>query len=928
MVAARSASGAKGHPVHDKCEYLSAQMNLQDEAPPSSSVAMSASRPPAAEGAVRRLGHALLQARLFGAPRPTLGRFQVQRKIGEGGMGAVFEALDPTLGRTVALKVLREPARRASSVDIGNEARMLARLSHPNVVTVYELGDEAGEYYVCMEHVDGPHLAAWIAAHPEASWRTRVGHLLGAASGLAAAHRAGVIHRDFKLENVLVGSDGVARVTDFGLARADVASPADVLGPPRRAPSSERSAGGDSGSTAAGEGVQAGADSSLAGTPGYVAPEVLRGGRASEKSDQYSFFVALRAALRGVEGTEPAVLGDLIHTGMSRDPSARLLDMRAVVVALETVLSRRPAPDQRARDVLSERVQRLWVEPGRARALLAHGTELPLRCEPVEGLVAGEAIDLGGGASHEIAAALHTMLASVVLVGAPGAGKTIRLLGVADALLRRGQGHDGVPLPVVLNLSSFPAFRGSFLDWLQHEMVAKYALPREQVRQWLDDGRLALLLDGLDEVGAPDRGRCAEALNQLRAERPSPYLVTCREENYRGLLPRLQCDAVVRLCPIDVSTLDATLDLASAPARVAALVRGDAALAEQLRNPFLLTLFTQLAGELDAPSVDGGALRERLYSLSLAHSLDRAPRLSGEQRERATAAVRWLAAAMTRGGVTELWLEEMQAGWMPRRSQRVAAYALGMGAAFSLSIAVNLAAARVAQQPWYSGLFFGVIAVVAAFVIQGGVRIVPMEAMRWSWPRLRTWIPRNLLLGIVTGGLHGSFFDLVPDLMLGVATGLLGLSVIGLVPAGRERRVNPGDGLAESLRNSLLVAPLIGLVIGVPVGYVVLPLARPFASAASMYHTHPNPELAWAVTMGTSAAVTSLFITGFLAPVMHAALRLTIAATSPLPLRLTPWLDTLADRDLLHRVGGGWVFRHSTFRAWLYAGGVEPRRGA
>ena len=109
---------------------------------------LAAARPPVVDGVVRRLGHALVQARLFGAPLPTLGRFVIERKLGEGGMGAVFEARDPTLDRKVAIKVLRDPSRRSHHVDIGHEARMLARLSHRNVVTVHELGVEHGEDYV------------------------------------------------------------------------------------------------------------------------------------------------------------------------------------------------------------------------------------------------------------------------------------------------------------------------------------------------------------------------------------------------------------------------------------------------------------------------------------------------------------------------------------------------------------------------------------------------------------------------------------------------------------------------------------------------------------------------------------------------------------------------------------------------------------
>jgi len=874
---------------------------------------MEASRPPVARGAVRRLGMGLLQATLFGAPLPRLGRFEVRQKLGEGGMGAVFEAADPSLGRVVALKVLREDTR-GPLPDLVHEARMLARLTHPNVVTVYELGEEDGERYVCMEWVDGPNLAAWLAAHPEATWRERATHLRGAAAGLAAAHRAGLVHRDFKLENILLGSDGVPRVTDFGLAREGEAPADDGPATDRGAEPPDAAGAGAAGKEGRYTSVSGNRPgSTLAGTPGYIAPELLRGGRADEKSDQYSFFAALSLALHPVRGTEPTSLAQLVHQGLTADPAARLPDLTAVGAALDEVLAARPAPDQRARDVLLERVRRLWVEPVRGRALVATG-ELPLRTVAVPELGGGPAADVGDGGAESLADALHALVLGVVLVGEPGAGKTVRLLGVADALFRRARENVDPTLPVVLNLSGYPGFDGTFAEWLVHELVAKYALPRDQAERWLGEGRLALLLDGLDEVSPEQRGRCAAAIDALRAARPTPYLVTCREENYRALSPRLSADLVVRLCPLAPETLDAALQGPGAPAGVAALANADPALAAQLRNPLLLSLSARLADRLEGPPE---GLRERLYALTLAHALDRPPPLPPVDRGRAEAGLRWLAAAMERAGRTDLWLEELQAAWLPSRGQRVAAVGLGVAAAYGLSIIVNLAASRVAQLPAASGLFFGILAVTAAFVIQGGFQVVPMEAMRWSWPRVRTWIPRNLALGVVTGGLHGLIGDLWADLLLGVATGLLGLSAIGLVPSGRERRGEPGDGLRESLRNAVLMAPLVGVVIGAPVGYLVLPLARPLASPDSMYHTHPNPELAWAVTMGTSAAVTTLFITGGLAPLLHAALRVVIAATSPLPLRLTPWLDALARRDLLHRVGGGWVFRHATFRAWL-----------
>jgi hypothetical protein len=862
---------------------------------------MDASRPPIAVGVGRQLGLGLLQAALFGAPPPRLGRFEVRRKLGEGGMGAVFEALDPALGRVVALKVLREDAR-GPRPDLAHEARMLARLSHPNVVVVYELGEEAGERYVCMERVDGPNLAAWLAAHPEAPWPARARLLRGAAAGLAAAHRAGLVHRDFKLENVLIGADGAPRVTDFGLARDGGAPEPAGEGP-----------GGDG--LAAGAGGPA---STLAGTPGYIAPELLQGAPADAKSDQYSFFVALREALRGVRGAVPAGLAQLLHAGLSADPAARLPDMDAVVAALDEALAARPAPDQRAREVLCERVRRLWVEPVRARALAGSG-ELPLACAPAPELGAGRPVELGEASAEELADALHGLVLGLVLVGEPGAGKTLRLLGVAEALLRRARDNADPTLPVVLNLSAFAAAAGSLSDWLVHELVAKYALPREQAARWLDEGKLALLLDGLDELPPADRSRLVASLDALRAARPTPYLVTCREPAYRELPRPLAADAVLRLCPLAPEALEAALQGPGRAPAVAALAAADPALAERLRNPLLLSLSARLADPLVGPPE---ALRDRLYALTLAHALGQAPELPPARRAELEAGLRWLARALGRAGRSELWLEELQAAWLPTPGQRLAARALGVGLAFALSLAVNLAASRVAQLPWTSGLFFGLLAAGAAFVIQGGAHIAPMEAMRWSWPRVRAWIPRNLALGLATGGLHGLFGDLWADLLLGVATGLLGLSAIGLVPSGRERRGEPGDGLRESLRNGLLVAPVVGLIIGLPVGYLAVPLARPLSSPGSMIATHPDPELAWAVTMGTSAAVTTAFITGGLAPLLHLALRLVLAATSPLPLRLGPLLDALARRDLLRRVGGGWVFRHATFRAWL-AGAAE-----
>src|SRR5262252_3011703 len=153
----------------------------------------------------------------------TLGRYRIERTLGEGGMGVVHAAFDPDLERRVALKVLRKAEGDEARHRLLREARAMARLTHPNVVTVHEVGSAHGRDYVAMELVDGETLDEWLTAQPRSA-REIVAAFVAAGRGLAAAHAAGLVHRDFKPRNVLRRRDGRICVTDFGLARGvDVA---------------------------------------------------------------------------------------------------------------------------------------------------------------------------------------------------------------------------------------------------------------------------------------------------------------------------------------------------------------------------------------------------------------------------------------------------------------------------------------------------------------------------------------------------------------------------------------------------------------------------------------------------------------------------------------------------------------------------------
>jgi tetratricopeptide (TPR) repeat protein len=281
-----------------------------------------------------------------------LGRYVLLDRIGLGGMGVVFAAYDPELDRKVALKLLRSdwaagPGAVEARSRLWREAQALARLSHPHVVTVHDVGVHGESFFIAMDFVDGVTLSRWLKSQPRA-WTEVLDCFLQAGRGLAAAHAAGLVHRDFKPDNVLVGRDGRVRVTDFGLARLSEGPREEGAALPM-SPSSE-------GMTQ--QGV-------LMGTPAYMPPEQINGIPADARSDQFSFCVALYEGLYGERpftGDSPGALARAIHQGPPTPPR----DSRVpawVRRALLQGLAADPAARHPSMDVLLSALTRkpLWV---------------------------------------------------------------------------------------------------------------------------------------------------------------------------------------------------------------------------------------------------------------------------------------------------------------------------------------------------------------------------------------------------------------------------------------------------------------------------------------------------------------------------------------------------------------------------------------
>ncbi len=290
-----------------------------------------------------------IEAGLFrgSLPPSRFGRFIPLGRIGAGAMGTVYAAYDPELDRKVALKLIRTRVRvdaDAARARLLDEARALARVSHPNVVPIYDVGTAGRDLFLAMELVEGATLDRWATTTPR-TWRAVLSLLLPVARAVAAAHAAGIVHRDIKPQNILVGRDGRARVADFGLAAAT----ADAT--------TERALGDD-------ESDELSLPSRAAGTVGYLAPELFGEAAGDAASDQFALCVTICETLYGerpfagktltsyvtslaspprLPGAAgvPARVERILRRGLQRSAQQRFPSVAALADALQKVLERR-----------------------------------------------------------------------------------------------------------------------------------------------------------------------------------------------------------------------------------------------------------------------------------------------------------------------------------------------------------------------------------------------------------------------------------------------------------------------------------------------------------------------------------------------------------------------------------------------------------
>ncbi len=562
------------------------------------------------------------------------------------------------------------------------------------------------------------------------------------------------------------------------------------------------------------------------------------------------------------------------------------------------------------REVMLQRVRQRWITGVLEQSLIEEAW-VPLALTRKVNAVAPSVATIWppGGlqaealpASTSMSSVLRSNRGGLLILGAAGSGKTTALLKLARDLLDRAEADHAQPLPAVFNLSSWAARRAPFHEWLVEELYSRYGVSQSIAHEWVADGAVVPLLDGLDEVAAAHRSDCVEAINafqeDLRAEHGLVRFVVCsRTEEYAALTTFLRVEEAVELQPPTREQVSGYLQ-AAGPALddVQTALDADERLWDFLRSPFVLNIVasTYRGRSADALRVSG-THEQRLRSLFTAY-IERTLEdpLGRHAPLRMVNWLAWLARSMREHGQTEFHLDQVEADWLPTNAQQrlvTIVPALGVGLFVGL-VVVTL----------FDGVNFGLLFGLAFGLAAWKTKEQPVPEIHWSWLRLRGNLHLVLVGGLVIG--------LVVQLVLGLAVGLV-FALVAWLGAGlvggqfirmTDRRLTPNAGLHRLTRHALIFGLLLALTFGVLIGLIYALVYGITGGLAG----GPLVGLFFGLIFGL---VCGLVIEGTVC-LRKLVLRGLLTANGFAPVRYVRCLDEATTRLLLRSTGNGYLFVH------------------
>lgn len=717
----------------------------------------------------------------------TIRSYEIREKIGEGGSGAVYRAYQPTVDREVAVKVIlpqyaNEPefARRFE-----NEARLVARLEHPHIIPLHDYWQDDNGAFLVMRFLKGGSLRHMLKRHGAISVAQTVRLLEQVGEALTVAHQTGVIHRDLKPDNILLDERGNAYLSDFGIAK---------------------NLQWDDHISTTGR---------VVGTPAYLSPEQIKSLPVTPQTDIYSLGFVLYEMLTGehpfseaslmlvmhhLQDPVPSLcdkradlspdLDSVIQKAVAKEPVDRYADVSTMVADFRRaarllpdtpviiVEQPRPAlpprkipstPDGRNRYNMLQNVHAFWIQGVLENALSgAEVIDLGLR-QNLQGnswdtlMVRTGTADQTLPPGTRVLDVFDRMNGKLLILGDPGSGKTTLLLELARDLLRRADHDDQHPIPVVLNLSSWPVSQKPLVDWLVDELNSKYQAPKRTAKSWVDNDELLLLLDGLDEVDSRRRNACVEAINVYRQEHGFVDVVVCsRTEDYQVLATKVNLNGGVVLKPLADEQVQAFLAGLGPDLNVLrTMLDEDEKLREMSRSPLILNIMTlayQGITSEDLPRLETAAARRKhLFDVYVKRMLERRGNTQLYSDQQTIHYLSWLARTLESSGQTIFLIEQMQPASLDESQRRRYFRQFSLTSTGVQALAWGIPDVLIRWIPGVAGWVFG-----ALMLFAGGI---------WGWIfASRYW--RRVFIALVAGGVIGLAYGIPLAMQFGMEVGL------------------------------------------------------------------------------------------------------------------------------------------------------------
>ncbi|MCU0550341.1 MAG: NACHT domain-containing protein [Leptolyngbya sp. Prado105] len=579
------------------------------------------------------------------------------------------------------------------------------------------------------------------------------------------------------------------------------------------------------------------------------------------------------------------------------------------------------------RKILVGEVKEFWIEGFLKPSLQGEAAiKLDLKARPDESadLSQGiEALSLELDSSYEKLreTQIYTEIGqgrTLLILGTPGAGKTIALLQLAQRLIERSDQNLSLPMPIVLNLSSWARKRKPIVDWLIDELLEKYQVPRSLSEPWIRNQQIIPLLDGLDEVKEAYRNDCVRALNEFIELFPQTELAVCsRVRDYEALTERLQISSALCLQPLLSKQVYEVLDcVGGSLAGLKALLKQDSDLEQFAQTPLILNFMSaayqgwsidKLMNELSSTS----DRRQHLFDTYIDRQLKRGS-TALYRKEQVLRWLRWLAGRMAQGSRTVFLIERMQPSWLRTKAQTIF-YQIGNVVIYVLAVWLIV------------GMFYGFAGYGKSYGLTLGLGVGLVSGLEKEIKMVET--VKYSLRGIVRGlfskytiaiGLIGALISTlayslfssqgfavnraVDGLIYGLSIGLSVGAANGLRGSDIDSKTIANQGIWKSIRNAGFFTVLGGLIVGLLYGPIIQSLYPDQSFVDDLHYLFEG--------VVSGGLIVGLCSDAGKACIQHVILRLILHRNNYIPWNYTRFLDFASDRLLMRKIGGGYVFFH------------------